>query len=63
MSVSGGSHSTVAVVAIELDGLGAVTEVDAEQAGCIITQVVVVLDFQLLVQVRREVLTVTEGGY
>jgi hypothetical protein len=40
MSVSGGSYSTV-VVAIKLDGLAAITEVDAEQAGSIITDVVV----------------------
>jgi hypothetical protein len=54
MSVSGRLHSTiVVVVTIELDGLGAITEVDAEQPGCVITQVVIVLDFQLLVRVRR----------
>jgi hypothetical protein len=53
MSVSGWFHSIV--VAIEIDGLGlvAVTEVDAEQPGGVITHVVVVLDLQLLVWVRR----------
>ena len=55
MSVSGDLNSTITVVAIEIDGLVAVTvtEIDAEQTGCVITQVVVILDFQLLVRVRR----------
>jgi len=43
MSVSGYLNSTIA---IDIDGLVAVTEVDAEQTGYIITYVVVVLDFQ-----------------
>jgi hypothetical protein len=47
VSASGGSHSTL-IVAVDLDGLGlaadvGVTEVDAEQAGCIIMHVVIVL--------------------
>jgi hypothetical protein len=50
MSVSGGFHI---VVAIEIDGLGAVTEVDAEQPSYVIMHVVVVLDLQLFVRVRR----------
>ena len=37
MSVSGDLNSTITVVAIEIDGLVAVTEVDVEQTGCIIT--------------------------
>jgi len=47
MSVSGDLNSTITVVTIEIDGLVAVTvtEIDAEQTGCIIMQVVVVLDF------------------
>jgi hypothetical protein len=47
MSVSGDLNSTITVIAIEIDGLVAVTiiEIDAEQTGCVITQVVVVLDF------------------
>jgi biotin-(acetyl-CoA carboxylase) ligase len=46
MSVGGGSHSiTVAVVGIGIDWNVDVTEVDTEQAGCIIMEVVIVLDF------------------
>jgi len=49
MSVSGDLNSTITIVAIEIDGLVAVavtvTEIDAEQTGCVITQVVVILDF------------------
>jgi hypothetical protein len=52
MSVSGGSYSTI-VVAINLDGLAAVTEVDAEQASSIITDVIVILGFQQVIRVRR----------
>jgi len=37
MSVSGDLNSTITIVAIEIDGLVAVTEVDAEQTSCIIT--------------------------
>ena len=61
MSVSGDLNSTITVVAIEIDGLVAVTEVDAEQTGCIITYVVVVLDFQQVIRVQRLVLAVAEG--
>jgi len=61
MSVSGYINSTIVVVAIDIDGLVAVTEVDAEQTGCIITYVVVVLDFQQVIRVQRLVLAVAEG--
>ena len=61
MSVSEYLNSTIVVVAIDIDGLVAVTEVDAEQTGCIITYVVVVLDFQQVIRVRRLVLAVAEG--
>jgi len=37
MSVNGDLNSTITVVAIEIDGLFAVTEVDAKQTGYIIT--------------------------
>jgi len=37
MSVSGDLNSTITVVAIEIDGLVAGTEVDVKQTGCIIT--------------------------
>jgi hypothetical protein len=59
VSASGSSHSTL-VVAIDLDGLGlasdvGVTKVDVEQAGCIITHVIIILGlgFQLVIRVRR----------
>jgi len=50
MSVSGGCHPTVVVAGIEINRMGAitVTEIDAEQPGYILTDVVVVLHFQLL---------------
>jgi hypothetical protein len=57
MSFSGGLHSTVTVVGIEVDGLRlatvTITKVDAEQTGSVITDVVVVLHFQQVVRVRR----------
>jgi hypothetical protein len=50
MSVDGGSHSTtVTVVGIDIDQNIDVTEVDTEQAGCIITEVIVVLDFHVVI--------------
>ena len=61
MSVSGYLNSTIIVVAIDIDGLVAVTEVDAEQTGCIITYVVVVLDFQQVIRVQRLVLAIAKG--
>ena len=61
MSVSGYLNSTIVVVAIDIDGLVAVTEVDAEQTGCIIMYVVIILDFQQVIRVRRLVLAVVEG--
>jgi hypothetical protein len=65
MCISGASHSTVVV---DLDGVGVathplVTEIEAEQAGCVITHVVIVLGlcFPLVIRVRREVLAVAVG--
>ena len=47
MSVSGGCHPTVVITGIEINRMGAitVTKIDAEQPGCILTDVVVVLHF------------------
>jgi len=45
MSVGRGCHPTIAVVGIEINWMGAITEIDAEQPTGILTDVVVVLDF------------------
>jgi hypothetical protein len=47
MSVGGGVHPTV-VTDVDIDRVLAITKIDTEQLGCILADVVVVLDFQLL---------------